>query len=227
VAGEAVLPLFPLGSVLLPGAPLPLRIFEPRYRRLLDDIVSERIPSRFGVVALVTGAEVLTAPVTTAAFVDVGTVAEILDVSRAADGTGELVAVGSARFRIVRMLDLDTPYLQAEVAYLDEAEGDVPAELGGQVRAAAQRHADLLRRLAGGRRRPDDPYPDDPVLLSYRVATDLPLPREDAVAALVQPTAADRLALLQRLLRRELTLLRSTRTVALPSAAVQIPATVN
>jgi Lon protease-like protein len=179
------------------------------------------------VVALVTGAEVLTAPVNTAAFVDVGTVAEILDMTRAADGTGELVAVGSARFRIVRMLDLDTPYLQAAVTYLDEPEGEVPARLGGQVRAAAQRHAQLLRTLAGGRPRSDDPYPDDPVLLSYRVATDLPLPREDAVAALVQPTAADRLALLERLLRRELTLLRSTRTVALPSAAVQIPATVN
>jgi Lon protease-like protein len=225
VAAEDVLPLFPLSSVLLPGAPLALRIFEPRYRRLLEDITAEHAPRRFGVVALVSGAEVLTAPVTTAEFVNVGTVAEIVEVQEAADGNGEVLAVGSARFRINRMLDVDTPYLQAEVSYLDEPLGDVDPELGAQVRSAAERYTAILRRLTG--RAAQDPYPQDPVLLSYRVALDLQLPREDAVAVLVERTAADRLTLLRQLLRRELTLLRRTRSVAIPLAAVQIAAAVN
>lgn len=225
MAADEVLPLFPLTTVLVPGAPLPLRIFEPRYRRLLDDVAGEGAARRFGVVALISGAEVLTTPLTTAAFVDVGTVAEIVDVHREPDGSGEVLAVGSARFRITAILDLDTPYLQARVTYFDEPIGAVGPQLKVQLQRAAAQHAALLRSLTGHGR--EDPYPDDPVLLSYRIAADLPLPREDAVAVLAQPTAADRLALLRRLLRRELTLLRSTRSVALPSSAVQIAAALN
>jgi Lon protease-like protein len=225
VAADEVLPLFPLTSVLVPGAPLPLRIFEPRYRRLLDDVTAEAAPRRFGVVALVSGAEVLTTPITKAEFVDVGTVAEIVDVHRAPDGTGELLAVGSARFRITAILDADTPYLQARVTYLDEPVGDVGPGLRTEMQHAAAEHAALLRRLTGRGR--DDPYPDDPVLLAYRIAADLPLPREDAVAVLTEPTAGDRLMLLRRLLRREVALLRNTRSVALPASAVQIAAALN
>jgi Lon protease-like protein len=220
-AGE-VLPLFPLGSVLMPGAPLPLRIFEARYRQLLDDLSADGARPRFGVVALVAGGEVLTAPTSTAKFVDVGTVAEILDVQRAPDGTATVLAVGSARFRIRRMLDADTPYLQAEVGYLDEPSGAVPAGLPAAARALAAEHAALLRTLTGQGRA--EPYPDDPVLLSYRLAADLAVPREDALALLVAPTAAERFGLLRRLLRRELRLLRTTRSVAVLPAAVQLAA---
>jgi Lon protease-like protein len=225
VATEDVLPLFPLASVLFPAAPLPLRIFEPRYRQLLDDLTAAGVPARFGVVTLVSGGEVLTAPINTAEFVNVGTVAEVMDVQRAPDGSGNLLAAGSARFRIVRMLETETPYLQAQVEYLDEPLGVLKPELLRQVTSAARQHAVALTRLTGRRR--DDPYPDDPVLLSYRIAVDLPLPRDDAVSLLVQPSAAERLASLRRLLRRELTLLRRTRTVAVPPAAVQIAAAVN
>ena len=53
-----LLPLFPLGTVLFPGGLLPLHIFEPRYRALMHDLMSEPEPWSFGVVAIREGHEV-------------------------------------------------------------------------------------------------------------------------------------------------------------------------
>ena len=55
---------------------------------------------------------------------EVGTIAEILEVHPQPDGTYEVLTGGSSRFRIDRVLDTATPYLQAEVTLLDEVEGD-------------------------------------------------------------------------------------------------------
>src|SRR3954471_17351825 len=84
-----VIPLFPLSHVLLPGMPLPLHIFEQRYRELLEDLGTAPGGARFGVVALRSGTEALV-PHTDYAPPDVeeiGTLAEILEVEAKDDDT--------------------------------------------------------------------------------------------------------------------------------------------
>ena len=112
-----VLPLFPLHVVLFPGRPLPLHLFEPRYRALLDDCLAE--DRRFGVVAIRYGRAERNA----ADVYSVGTIAEIVRVERLDDGRSNIVTRGAERFRI-RKLVRDRPYLRAEVTLLEEQAAD-------------------------------------------------------------------------------------------------------
>lgn len=100
--------LFPLQSVLLPGMPLGLHVFEPRYLQLLDDISAA--DGRFGVVMITRGSEVGGAD----QRADVGTVAELVALAQTADGRWMVEAVGTERFRVTRWLD-DDPYPRAEI----------------------------------------------------------------------------------------------------------------
>jgi hypothetical protein len=219
-----LLPLFPVGHVLMPGCPLPLRIFEPRYRRLLADVAGEDGPRRFGVVALLTGPEVDTgfdeaAPT----LAEVGTVAEILEMQRAPDGTYVLLTGGSSRFRIDRLVDTTAPYLEAEVTYLDELAGPLPKNLTAQTRALAAEYRRIVAKLTGDPNdaEPTDPYPSDPILLSYRLATEVPLAQPDHQDLLEDDNATSRLLHVQRVLRREVALLRGTRSIAVSPAVLR------
>lgn len=114
------LAMFPLGSVLLPGMPLLLRVFEPRYVALLASVLGD--PEReFGVVLIERGSEVGGGDVR---FV-VGTVARILSVE-IGEGSIGLLATGAARFEVVRWLG-DDPFPRAEVRELPALELDPPA----------------------------------------------------------------------------------------------------
>ncbi|HSK91727.1 MAG TPA: LON peptidase substrate-binding domain-containing protein [Euzebyales bacterium] len=112
-----MLPLFPLHVVLFPGRPLPLHVFEPRYRTLLRDCLDA--DRRFGVVAIRYGR----AERGSADVYRVGTVAEIVRVEALDDGRSNIVTRGAERFRIERLLR-DGPYLRAEVSLLCEQEAD-------------------------------------------------------------------------------------------------------
>jgi Lon protease-like protein len=215
VADTAVLPLFPLGHVLMPGCPLPLRIFEPRYRQLLDDITGADGAREFGVVMLTTGSEVaLAADDRPPRFADVGTVAQVLEVHPNPNGTFSVLTGGGRRFRVVRVVDTEAPYLMAEVSFLAEVAGQVPAGLPDAGRALAAEYARIITALTGSDPRSADPYPSDPVLLSYRLATEAPLTPADHQELLEDDTAAARLLHVQRVLRREVMLLRRTRSIA-------------
>ena len=111
------LAMFPLGSVLFPGMPLPLRIFEPRYIAMLASVLAKD-EREFGVVLIERGWEVGGGDVR----FDVGTVARILTVQQ---GTGaiELLATGGSRFEVVRWLQ-DDPFPLAEVRELPAVELD-------------------------------------------------------------------------------------------------------
>ena len=142
-----LIPLFPLGTVLFPGVVLPLQIFEPRYRRLVTDLLSvpESDEGRFfGVVAIRQGWEVeRVAPAE--ALYDVGCTARVQVVRPQPDGGFQIVCVGGDRFRLLDLVvGEDPPYLQAEVEWLaeeeaaEEAAGDQegltgPPALGGPV----------------------------------------------------------------------------------------------
>jgi Lon protease-like protein len=115
------LPLFPLGTVLVPSEVLPLHIFEPRYRALMDDLTGggDGLPafeSEFGIVLIERGSEVGGGEVRRR----VGTFAHLLEASRLPDGRWVIAVVGTRRFRVDEWLS-DSPYPRAEVTELDEA----------------------------------------------------------------------------------------------------------
>lgn len=210
-----LVPLFPLDHVLMPTCGLPLRIFEPRYRDLLADVTAPGGDRRFGVVCLLEGREVRTPDSVDTAprTARVGTMAEILEVEADPDGTSAVLTVGSSRFEILELPESGKQYTVASVRMLDEPLGDVPPGLPESTRESALAYSELLARLT----RIDvdiEPYPRDPVAMSYRLASEAPLPRADRQDLLELATAGERLRALSRILRRELTLLRETRTIA-------------
>ena len=122
--GELI-PLFPLGTPLFPGVVLPLQVFEPRYRRLMQDLEAHPEDGErrfFGVVAIRQGWEVeKVAPAE--ALYDIGCTARLQRVVPQADGGFRIVTVGGDRFRILDVVvGEDPPYLQAEVEWLAEEE---------------------------------------------------------------------------------------------------------
>ena len=110
---ERTLPLFPLDTVLFPGGPLSLRIFEPRYVDMVGRCMKDG--SGFAVVLIVEGSEAGRGALTTAA---VGTEARIVDFNRLEDGLLGLTCLGGERLRVVRAWRQDDGLNLAEVAAL-------------------------------------------------------------------------------------------------------------
>ncbi len=122
--GELI-PLFPLSTPLFPGVVQPLQIFEPRYRRLVHDLVALPDGSDrrfFGIVAIRQGWEVeRIAPAE--ALYDIGCTARLQVVRPEADGGFQIVTVGGDRFRLLDVVvGEDPPYLRGEVEWLTEEE---------------------------------------------------------------------------------------------------------
>jgi Lon protease-like protein len=126
-----LMPLFPLSLVLLPTTPLPLHIFEERYKEMMGLLIPDR--GEFGVVLAKDGG-----------VVNVGCTATVEEVVRRyPDGRIDLIAMGRRRFQIVA-LDEEKAYLRAEVEFFnDEDAASVPPAL--QQRAIAE--YDRLRSL--------------------------------------------------------------------------------
>jgi uncharacterized protein len=108
-----VLPMFPLGSVLLPAMPLPLRIFEQRYLKLLGDLVASEKPE-FGVVLVERGKEVGGGE----KRMSIGTIASVTEIGTTQEFLG-LESFGSQRFRVNAWLP-DDPYPLADVELLPD-----------------------------------------------------------------------------------------------------------
>jgi Lon protease-like protein len=146
------LPLFPLGSLVFPGGPLPLRIFEPRYVNLVKRCM--QTDTGFGVVLLFRGNEAGTAESTTAG---IGTEVRIVDFDRLPDGLLGITCRGQQRFRILRawreadglnmaeVEDLPPPPVTAiptELRFLAEILERVMPELGEDYAALEARYDD-------------------------------------------------------------------------------------
>jgi hypothetical protein len=271
--GELI-PLFPLGTPLFPGVVLPLRIFEPRYRRLMGDLlaVPEDSDQRFfGVVAIRQGWEVeRVAPAE--ALYDIGCTARLRVVRPQPDGGFQVVTVGGERFRLLDVVvGDDPPYLQAEVEWLadeeaaEEAASDQEcgadpaggpdevtaavargslAVLAGTVRALFTRYVAEVAELGPGSAPETEPaapgnaldagtallldaVKDDPCGLSYLVASAALLTTEDRQALLAESATRRRLTAEARMLRRELTLLRSLGAVPVSLQRLAVPMAVN
>lgn len=124
------LPIFPLtGAVLFPGMQLPLHIFEPRYRAMVGDaLIRDRLIAMIQPQRSVEGAPLYA----------VGCVGRIGEIQAMDDGRYNLILEGTARFRVVRELDVTTAYRQveAEIFTEDEDETLTHAQRGGFEREA-------------------------------------------------------------------------------------------
>jgi len=203
VGAREVIPLFPLGTVLVPGLVLPLHIFEPRYRRLLADLAEQPAERRgFGVVAIREGWEVGADGVQ--ALHDVGTLALLRSVAGYPDGRADITTNGDARFRVLQLVDAGTPYHCAEVEWLGEDDGDGDAEALGH--AVAERFDHYREAVAGAgavEAAQMAGLPPDPRTLSYLVAAAMVLDIRDRQVLLEAATTTDRLRTEMRLLARE------------------------
>ncbi|MFE7118174.1 LON peptidase substrate-binding domain-containing protein [Streptomyces sp. NPDC057654] len=220
----ARLPLFPLNSVLFPGLVMPLNVFEQRYRALMRDLseLPEEEPRRFGVVAIRDGREVAfsapglpdetgrlergpgagfgTDPMN--AFYSVGCAADAATIREREDGSYEVLATGTTRFRLLSV-DASGSYLTGEVEEIEEEEGDGAGALASGVVRAFRTYQ---KRLAGARERSlsgQSDLPDEPAVLSYLVAAAAVLDTPTKQRLLQAPDTASRLAEELKVLRAE------------------------
>lgn len=209
-----LLPLFPLGTVLYPGLPLPLHIFEPRYRQLIKDLLAGPQPGRFGVIAIRKGRE--TGVDGVSALYEIGCTATLRQVAEYEDGRFDVITVGSQRFRLTG-LDDSRPYRQAEVELLEESTGDPDAAAlaAGAVQRAFGSYIEALREREGIEGSTPE-LPDEPILLSYLVAGSMILDLAVRQSLLAEPDALHRLTSEQALLAREITMLRSLTATPAP-----------
>jgi Lon protease-like protein len=199
------LPLFPLGSVLFPGMLLPLHIFEPRYRLMLQRSLQQDAP--FGIVLIKNGVEVGGA----AEPHRVGTTARVVGTTPLPGGRSFIIARGERRFEIDRIDTEREPYLVADVRYLEE-------DAGAGAEALADRAADVYGQyLTGILATSTEPHTDTPLGeiregspsdVSYRIAGGLGIDAAERQRLLETERTAPRLESVLRLLERENTLLK-------------------
>jgi Lon protease-like protein len=152
---DALLPLFPLNVVLFPGTPLPLHIFEPRYKEMIGECLAQR--RTFGVVREVEQD-----------LAEIGCTAEIVTVVKEyTDGRLDLVTEGRQRFELLRV-NQERSFLQAEVLMIDDEPGTPPQ---ADADRAVRLHSELLA-IAGAKQ---DLSAADPSLLSFHLAGSVPL----------------------------------------------------
>ncbi len=174
------LPLFPLRTVLYPGASLGLRIFEPRY----VDMVRDCMPSGsgFGVCMILEGEEVGDPAVPAT----VGTVATITDFDSTAEGLLGIAAAGGLRFRVQRTRVQDDGLLRGDVElWPDEPEQPVPVELA-LLQSIAER---LIETMGSDWRNATRSDYDNASWLGFRLAELLPLtgPEHQRMLELTDP----------------------------------------
>lgn len=199
------LPLFPLGTVLAPGERLPLRVFERRYVVLLRDLLRgrrEAALAEFGVIGIRVGHEVGADGVV--ALHQVGSAARLVTVSERNDGSYDVVAEGTRRFRLDALVEnRRTPYLMGYVTWLGERirDAELVASLAMRLRAAVCSYRAELRL-------PAVTLPDDPLELSHQATRHVLMDRADRQRLLQTQDVDTRLRLALTLTRREMTLQR-------------------
>lgn len=206
------LPLFPLSTVLVPGLVLPLHVFEPRYRVLVQALMAlpEGATRHFGVIAIRSGNEEPDETTGLPSLYQVGCTAELREVTPYADGRFDIVSVGETRFRLLDVdADAGTPYQTGIVELLPErnGEGDLPQLAGQAIRLFTRYREALGVELSE--------LPDDPQVVSYLVAAAVVLNLPERQKLLEIPTTAARLHAEMDLLRRERAMVSTFR--ALPA----------
>ena len=217
------LPHFPLHTVLFPHLPLPLHIFEERYRAMAVDLMADGSP--YGgrlVVSMITAGPEVGGDATTQ---PIGTICEVHTAEQFADGRWMLIVVGVARARL-GAVDRSGPYALVEATEIGELMGDVPEHLVPRVQAALDEYMSTVKRFVArtasvAEHAQDQPdvtasldevlkpirLPGDPIAASYAVGGVLQVELIRKQHLLELPDAAARLTTELDLLRRETSLL--------------------
>jgi Lon protease-like protein len=169
----SLLALFPLDVVLLPGVPLPLHIFEPRYREMIGECLQDK--SLFGVVRS-----------QEEGVAQIGCSAEIVAVTKNyEDGRMDIVSQGRERFELLE-LNHDRSYLRGEVVFIADEPGQPEAQ---ELARAVQLHQEILA-LAGAQQ---DLANESDFPLSFQMAGSLPLDLDFKQALLSMRSESDRI----------------------------------
>lgn len=201
-----ILPLFPLRLVMFPGQMLPLHVFEPRYRTMINQCIADREP--FGVVLMrddlpdwrsFTGQVALPHEIGTAAFVR--------QVERLTDGRLNIVTVGASRFTVRKLL-FDMPYLRAEVEEfpLEERELATMEANTASLKRLLNDYVQRLSQVIDAEIDADD-LPEAPDELAFLAASTLQIPWDAKQSLLAIPDLANLVASELEMLGRETMLL--------------------
>lgn len=192
------LPLFPLHVVLFPGRPLPLHVFEPRYRQMLADCLEG--DGAFGVVAIRAGRETGEAEI-----FRVGTMAKIVRVEHLDDGRANLITVGTDRFQIVEQLPTES-YRRAIVEPLDDV--DLMYTLNGNSAKLRRLLVPYLQQM-GADEGIEERLSDDPPTLAWLAAAAVQADVFEQQRLLELESTAARVEQVIQLLRRESGIMRN------------------
>ena len=196
VRGLSNLPLFPLPVVLFPGVPLPLHIFEPRYRQMLVDI--QLSDNMFGLAYFdpsISENEVPPAG-------HVGCVAEVTETQTFPDGRSTIMTLGVIRYRIESYVERGDPYLVAQVSYFEDEEED-ESRLTATAREVAEtftRIAQAVRTINDERASLPDITDTEPQRLSFLVAAAMEIEADVKQELLELRSTSERLQRLRTML---------------------------
>lgn len=198
------LPLFPLHTVLFPGTPIHLHIFEERYKQMINLCVEEHRP--FGVVLIREGMEAL-GPL--AVPHSTGCTANVLNIQRLDQGQMNIVATGQVRFQIQSLDFMARPYLvgMVETYPIDPAPGEDLEEFGSRLRIQLENYIELL--LTTGGSFDTRQLPREPVELAYMAAALVQVPPIEKQTLLELNDPAVLLSSLRRIYSREYALLKA------------------
>ena len=214
------MPMFPLGTVLLPGGLLPLHVFEPRYRQLVADLLADDVNEpEFGVTMIERGKETGGGE----DRCDVGVIARIVQIEALEGGRYALVVAGTWRFRVRSWLP-DDPYPLADIDAWPDEDPDDP-HIPDLITGALARIRDIHRQVAelsvqpASAGAPDEPaagaepeISDDPLLATYHLAGIAPLGPSDRYRLLCADSPRRRLELLDEALDDVVAMIEFRRT---------------
>lgn len=192
------MPLFPLPVVLFPGVPLPLHIFEPRYRQMLEDISSGN--RLFGLSYFDSSASDKEVPPAG----HIGCVAEVSEVQSLPDGRSNVLSIGLIRYHVERYIERGDPYLVAEVSFFEdeEEEDETVSERTREVADNFTRIARAVRILNDERATLPDISDTEPQRLSFLVAAAMEIDAEVKQEMLELRSTSERLRRLRDMLIR-------------------------
>lgn len=198
VNGVRELPLFPLPIVLFPGVPLPLHIFEPRYRQLLNDVRAGN--GLFGLSYFDASVSELETP----SPGSIGCVAKVTETQAFADGRSNILTVGVIRYRLEEYVDRGDPYLVARVSYFEDDDDDTEAvsESARDVAETFTRIARAVRTINDERANLPNIGDTEPERLSFLVAAAMEVDTEVKQELLELRSTAERLRRLRDILAR-------------------------
>lgn len=199
------IPIFPLNTVLFPGMPINLHIFEERYQLMIKRCIDERLP--FGVVLIQKGVEAL-GPMAEPHLV--GCTAQILHVEQLDAGRMNISCLGHERFQILSIDETSFPYLVGEVQMLPLPEwtSEESEALGDNIRHQFNKLIDILGRIRG-RDFQRQEYPNNSVLLANMTVTLLQIPAHEKQTLLEAENVEQYFQDLLVILSREILLLET------------------